>query len=1137
MKTRFIFLFAAMALLAGCAKEEKAPMANENKEGVTVLQVGLPSNPTVSSSIDSKTHMGEAATQGKHKVYWSNGDKIRVNGEESVALSGLADDASSATFTINSVLDVPYKVLYPSSIYGSSIYYVNLPAVQEYKAGSFAEGALPMAGYSADGTNITMHHLCAIYKVQILRASTDPDEHDIVAVRFRGRNSEQVSGTFEISYDGHSLGASNGSGGDLEVKVVGRQATSTTTPAVYYIVVPARAYQQGFDVIIQDVQGHIMTKSLEGYQFPEAGHLYPLKAFEFAPTGTEVGIEINSAADLVKFAQDFNAGVYAGQEDLVASLGQNITFDAESSAAFNATGGIGTKSGEFETTVDNYFFGTFNGANHTISGLAASVPLFAYTDTVGVIENLTLDSSCSLKVDAPAIRGVHATIVGRHKGILSNCISYADVTINNLAEVSTTEQHYGGIAGRNYGGIIEGCHFYGDIVCSQSSVTISANKANFGGIAGTQADKGSISNSSFTGNITVSDGTTYGGIDAPKIYFYAGGIVGYATDGIIDGCTAGVSGTPSSIDIRGILVPAVGGIAGWLSADEDSGIRYCANYMNLSASSNGARANTTPCRVGGIASHSAAVITESDNYGAISSLTNSTTLYLGGIVADGVGPVKCINYSSGTITRTNAEVADLTQTNRYMYIGGIVGAISAASQITDCTNKAAVTSNILGTATNSTLDLGGILGGGATFKAEISGCTNEGEIKLDNDNASAVAVARTALGGIFGYASTAGSSVSDSDNSGKVWCNNNAGGSYGTISIGGTIGRAGAAAVVTDCTNSGEILCQNPGAAISAYVDLGGIVGFAENTIDISGTAADKTANSGTVTVAQASSAILYARNTQGGILGYGQGNNTKISNCKNSQQIYCNLTGVVANNRSSYTGGIAGLLAKMTYSSNAASGLGALIGVEVANCNSTGKVNVSNYCNRAGNKNSPFGGGLIGLVSGTSESKASIHDCTVGSQTVYGYRGTIGGAIGYANLCTLENINCAADMSGSNANVNGVGGIVARLFDGSMTSCTFSGKIAKAKNIGGLVYTMSEQTTGSTISACKVNGATLTSSTTSGDGITAAAVLVSITDEKTNTITGCGVKGTLDGAAITLDSKMITTKGGATTVTGTYLL
>ncbi len=65
--------------------------------------------------------------------------------------------------------------------------------------------------------------------------------------------------------------------------------------------------------------------------------------------------------------------------------------------------------------------------------------------------------------------------------------------------------------------------------------------------------------------------------------------------------------------------------------------------------------------------------------------------------------------------------------------------------------------------------------------------------------------------------------------------------------------------------------------------------------------------------------------------------------------------------------------------------------------------------------------------------------------------------------------------------------------------------------------------------------GAALIPTGTANDK-TAAAVLVSITDDKANTITDCGVKGTLDGAAITLSSNMITTDGGAT-VTGTYLL
>ena len=80
-----------------------------------------------------------------------------------------------------------------------------------------------------------------------------------------------------------------------------------------------------------------------------------------------------------------------------------------------------------------------------------------------------------------------------------------------------------------------------------------------------------------------------------------------------------------------------------------------------------------------------------------------------------------------------------------------------------------------------------------------------------------------------------------------------------------------------------------------------------------------------------------------------------------------------------------------------------------------------------------------------------------------------------------------------------------------------------------------------STVSSCKIDGATLTDGTytdTDGDAsndATPAAVLVSNAAEGA-TITNCGVKGTLNGEAITLESNMITTDGGAT-VTGTYLL
>ena len=104
------------------------------------------------------------------------------------------------------------------------------------------------------------------------------------------------------------------------------------------------------------------------------------------------------------------------------------------------------------------------------------------------------------------------------------------------------------------------------------------------------------------------------------------------------------------------------------------------------------------------------------------------------------------------------------------------------------------------------------------------------------------------------------------------------------------------------------------------------------------------------------------------------------------------------------------------------------------------------------------------------------------------------------------------------------------------MTYCSnlkwnsFKGTLQTVKNIGGLVYLLDS---GSSIDACKVDGATITKGTDSA--ATEAAVLVSNAAEGT-VIKDCGVKGTLNGAAITLESNMITTDGGAT-VSGTYLL
>ena len=154
MKAQYFSLLAAAVLLTSCAKESLTEKP-EVSTGKTVLTVGLPN--------EGKTYMSDAV-EGVRTVYWSNGDQIAANGVASVALSGLEPGETRATFTFEGLLNTPYFLAYPASIWDDAMH-VTLPAIQSYKSGNVADGMLPMAGYSEDGSSATINHLCAILQI------------------------------------------------------------------------------------------------------------------------------------------------------------------------------------------------------------------------------------------------------------------------------------------------------------------------------------------------------------------------------------------------------------------------------------------------------------------------------------------------------------------------------------------------------------------------------------------------------------------------------------------------------------------------------------------------------------------------------------------------------------------------------------------------------------------------------------------------------------------------------------------------------------------------------------------------------------------------------------------------------------
>ena len=639
MKTKSILVIAlgAAALFASCEKEQEVLVQDSPK---TIITVGL--------SDATKTYMG-ALDAGVHKVYWSNGDQIAVNGIASDALDGLADNTATAEFAFATPPATPFNILYPAGIYSDATH-VTLPAIQTYKAGNFADGMNPMAGYSATGDgSITLNHLCAIVKVNVLRAAISPDTDNLVSAKFKGRNSEQVSGSFSINYGSATLTGASAAAADKEVKVIKVLTTSPSSAVSYHIVVPAGTYANGFDIMVQDAAGDMQTVSKTSSVTLVAGKLYNMTEFEFVPTGdAPATIEIASAEDLINFANAYNAKTYNGQDDLLVRLSNDITFNAAQSAEYNATGGIGLVGEGF------YFNGLFDGNGYSIDGLSGTCPIFAGVGKNGRIKNLTIGSGSSFTYSEDVTKTLYlSSIVGYNRGWLIDCENYAPVSCTSATY--SADVYLGGMVGIQVRlGGISGCHNYADVTFTSLDGTTAVY---MGGILAML----DIHNSG--DNATVNHCTNEGNIDrgamsntdnASKSPTHVGGVIGciytvYGTSGTISltdlhHTTGNVYGPDMANTGQQAKIPVVvGGLIGGIHGD---GLAGAGANMSVTGST------VTNCTV-------------RNNH------WNNSTSYGEGIHAGGF--VGLVRGKSKNISFSNCEVNNVNVGNIRGYGGGFAG--------------------------------------------------------------------------------------------------------------------------------------------------------------------------------------------------------------------------------------------------------------------------------------------------------------------------------------------------------------------------------------------------------------------------------------------------------------------------------
>lgn len=1057
MKTRVFLFLAAAVLLAGCAKEIQAPLEDQTVvSGPITLQVGI-NNPKDDLEVEptqasTRTVLGEKVGDA-YPVYWSKGDQIQINDKTSDALTEVAAFTSSTSFNFSEAPTAPYNVLYPASIYKDASH-VTLPAVQTYKAGGFADKMFPMAGYSADGSNITINHLCAIVKVSVKRsADSGADTDNIAAVRFKGRASEKVSGNFEIDYSTPALAAATGTGAELEVRVVESLATSTSDAVVYYLVVPARAYASGFDIIVTDANNDIMTKTKSGAVTLAAGKMYSMAEFAFEPSGTDTGIEIASAEDLIAFATAFNNGDYIALGGLFrATVTADIAFDATSSDAFNLTGGIGTKDDGNGGT--NYFNGVFDGNNYTISGLEATVPLFAYTGKDGDVKNLTLNDDCSFTfTHKNDDEGTFGAIVGYHKGTIDNVKVAADVSLADKTGV-TNMTSLGGLVGYANGGVIQNGSVYSGLISTPAGFK-STKKLIIGGLAGRiKTSSSNITGSYFKG--AISNAAEITSTDNADPYLIIGGVVGFVDGG------ASVSSSNSTADhadeasaysgFNGKIVnkttvaynSAVGGIVGELN---NGIVSSCTNAATIACSVYRTGDNCRYMKSGGIvgkvnANGTVTGCTNTNN-GTVQHRSNPKYQDLGGIAG----------YNAGTISNctNNAAVNQMTsgqkaKAGRYVYLGGVIGENIADNKVSDVHNTAALQISSMEDVENSSECIGGVIGynKGIVVGGASKDITNSGEVY--HSPTFTQQFQGYNLGGIVGLTEAA---VKNAKNTGRAYFRWNGTPTLGAskVYLGGIAGRAsGASSTIENCENVVEAGVANS-AQVYFYLPanisysgnyIGGIVGLTDATNPVK----DCT-NGGEVRTAAGASTVPVTDIKMGGIIGKMTGSGT-VDNADNSGRVRINFIACTESTDShsgNYLGGIVGYVINES-------------AVTVTGCDNSGQVDITNG---AGLVQDHIASGVVGRM----DAPGSITNCknnggtiqmaitanSVGPKDLYA-----AGVLGYSvSDVTISGCSNSGAISGGNGTRKDgtayyTGGIVAYLKGSS--------KILNCSNTGSTVST-----------------------------------------------------------------------------------
>lgn len=566
-----LYLAVLTAMVSACSEDELA----DNTQPSGKVPMEFYANTDASTRTELTT--GNA-------VYWEANDTISLFdpiGDNNSFYT--TESGPSVTFTGKAApAEGTYYALYPydtnAQIEGTTIT-TTLPAEQDAREGSFAQGLNPSVATADAQHNLCFKNVCALVKFTLVENITTT----ITKATLCGNNGEALAGTLTIDATASTpIAMADTSFGQTVIELNGPLTPGTT----YYFVTAPATLSNGLTLSFYDNKGGVWKKPGNATAILEAGRILNLGIMQpenFIPAkGYEEinGIyHIYNADGLKAWASNadvLNKSVILEKDiDLTGVEWTPVGSDMNTGYAgeFNGNGKfIYNLVVESDASNVGFFGGLAEKAKvHNVKFANAQVTATSGAAYAGVIAGSSMGKIESCNVRSSQVAGHYAgAIVGNNSVQVNGC---------NALDVQVTATYAaGGIAGVNYGKI-EYCTLSG-----HSTIVANGSSPRAGGIVGETAEQSGVTTSGRLLKCAV-DGaiisaTWAGGIagensfgivaqcvandvtvihQASNASSYLGGVVGYNTRGDVVASYSAYS----TIGTEKLISAAMGGIVGY----------------------------------------------------------------------------------------------------------------------------------------------------------------------------------------------------------------------------------------------------------------------------------------------------------------------------------------------------------------------------------------------------------------------------------------------------------------------------------------------------------------------------------------------------------------------------------------------